>query len=909
LPTGCYTTLSESISSTPAPIGGTAAACIGTNTNLSDVTAFGAWSSSNNSIANVGSGTGIVTGMAAGTATITYELSALCLITRDVTVNPSPAAIAAGTGNVCVGSAITLTDATTGGTWNSSVPVIATIDPLTGVVTGRIASAVDITYTLPTGCKAATTLTVNPLATISGPANLCLGGASVLTGSITGGTWASSNTSIATIDVSTGIATGMSLGNAVISYTLPTGCLTTNTFTVSPPPYPISGTTHVCEGATTPLTATGGGGWYSSNTSVAAVGFGSGVVTGITAGTSIITYTMGTSCVSTAVVTVNPMPAAIGGPANVCRGAAITLSDAITGGSWSGSSSLVSVDTTTGSVSGLSAGGTTVTYTLPAGCYVTAPVTVNPITSIYGPSQVCVNATVTLLDTTGVGTGTWSTTGTSIATIDPTSGMVSGVSAGIATFTYSLPTTCFATTPVTVNPLPVIYTVTGGGSYCSGLGGMDVQLDGSVAGFNYQLYNGSTGVGTPMPGTGGLLDYGFMTAAGTYTVLATDTLTGCVNAMASSAPIIVIPSYVPSVTVTASTPTSICAGTFSTFSATASYGGSAPAFDWKVNGTSVGTSGASYGYTPSNGDVITVTLHTSAACTFPLTVSDTVTMTVNPFLLPAVTIASSLDSTRAEDTLCAGIPVSFNASVVNGGASPVVMWFKNGTHVATGSTYSLTPADGDVIYTKLHSNYPCTLADSVSSNYIAMRVYPEYIPVVTIDVTPGVNVAKGQADTFTAVATGAGPAPTYVWMVNHAVVPGATSSVFVRNNLNNKDSVTCVVKGTGLCGRVSFNSVEMNVSTTGIQQLSGVLDNIKLLPNPNSGSFHITGNLNGANKQQLAVEITNMLGQAVYNGKLNVQGGKLDEQISLDNSLANGMYMLKLSASDENKSFRFVIGR
>lgn len=902
LPTGCIATLNENISSTPAPITGSAHACIGTTTNLSDVTAFGAWASSDLTIANIGSGTGVVTGVAAGTTTITYELSPACLITEVVTVNPSPAAIT-GTTNVCAGSATTLSDASGGGTWSSAVPALASVNASTGVVAGIISSTVAISYTLPTGCQTSTTVTVNPLSGITGPANICLGSPTSLSGTITGGTWISSHPAVASIDTFAGTINGLTLGTSIISYTLPTGCLSTYTVTVSPPPYPITGTTHVCEGLTTTLSAAGGGGWFSSDITTATVGFGTGIVTGIVAGTATITYSLGTSCITTAVVTVNTSPAAIAGPGHVCVGAAITLSDATGVGSWSSSSSLVSVGSATGMVSGLTAGIANVTYTLPGACIATSSVTVDPISAVLGSAQVCAGSMITLSDaTTG---GSWSASTTSVATIDATTGILTGVAAGTTNITYSMPSGCWSSASVLVNPLPTTYTVIGGGSYCSGLTGVHVNLSFSDTGVKYQLYQGSVVFGSPLAGTGAGLDYGAITAAGTYTVAATDTITGCTTGMAGFATVTIIPSFVPSVTVTTSTSDTICNGTSTTFTAVPAHGGTTPGYTWKVNGITVGSTSSVYTYAPSNGDVVTVTLATSAACTFPLTVSDTVNMTVNPYYLPAVSIFGG----RVEDTLCGSNSVNLIAAPVNGGPSPVVRWYVNGSYITTSPTYSFTPTNGDVVYCKMHSSYMCLLADTVRSNSVAMRVYAVFIPTVTITASAGISVAPQQVDTFTAVALGAGPAPLYQWLLDGSPVPGATSSQWVRNNFHRGDSVTCVVRGTGICGHPSFNSLILDVTTTSVNNIAGIFDNVRLLPNPNNGSFNLEGFVSDLDVRKADVEITNMLGQVIYKSSLPVQNGSIDAYIQLSNNLANGMYMLRISTGDDNKTFRFVIGR
>src|SRR4029077_15145001 len=114
------------------------------------------------------------------------------------------------------------------------------------------------------------------------------------------------------------------------------GCTATTVVTVNPLPSAISGTATVCVGSTTTLSDAGGGTWTSSTSSVATVVSGTGVVTGVSSGTSTITYTLGTGCTTTTVVTVNPLPSAISGTATVCVGSTTTLSDA-GGGTWTSS--------------------------------------------------------------------------------------------------------------------------------------------------------------------------------------------------------------------------------------------------------------------------------------------------------------------------------------------------------------------------------------------------------------------------------------------------------------------------------------------------------------------------------------------------------------------------------------------
>ncbi|MFY7964296.1 MAG: Ig-like domain-containing protein, partial [Chitinophagaceae bacterium] len=139
---------------------------------------------------------------------------------------------------------------------------------------------------------------------------------------------------------------------------------------------------------TTPLAnATSGGTWKSVSTGVATIN-ASGVVTGVTAGTSIIRYTVtnGNGCtdsVSTT-VTVNALPivAPITGNTITAVTDQITLSNATSGGVWSSSNTAIATVSASGVVTGVMTGTVTVSYTVTnaSGCVTTVTyiVTINP---------------------------------------------------------------------------------------------------------------------------------------------------------------------------------------------------------------------------------------------------------------------------------------------------------------------------------------------------------------------------------------------------------------------------------------------------------------------------------------------------------------------------------------------------
>lgn len=93
---------------------------------------------------------------------------------------------------------------------------------------------------------------------------------------------------------------------------------------------------------------------------------------------------------------------------------------------------------------------------------------------------------------------------------------------------YSVNVLPFCATPST-------FSVSGGGSYCSGGTGATINLSGSETGVTYELYNNGVATGRTLPGGGSALTFSGVTVNGIYTVIATRTTGGCSATMASSA--------------------------------------------------------------------------------------------------------------------------------------------------------------------------------------------------------------------------------------------------------------------------------------------------------------------------------------------------------------------------------------
>lgn len=446
----------------------------------------------------------------ANTYTVTLTATNSCgsnAITKAVTVTNVPVQPAAisGTTSVEVGTTTTLSSATSGGTWSSSNPAIATIDA-SGLVTGIAVGSSTITYTVTNSCGTATRTTV---VTITAPISGGGGGCTIpvanftinnATQCLTGNAFTFTNTSTGTTPTYTwnfgdGSAT-VATTNATHSYTsasiysvslTATNSCGTNTVTKTvtvntapAQPAAISGTPSINIGATTSLSSTTlGGVWSSSNAAIAIVN-ASGVVTGVSAGTATITYKVTNACgfaTSTLLVTVNTncVPTSSTTNASICSGNTYTFNGTAyttagtytahltnSGGCDSSATLVLTVKSSTSSNTSVSICSTSLPYswnsnsynaagtyvvhlTNAAGCDSAATlilsVTTTPTTpaTISGASSVQVGNSTTLSSTTT--SGVWSSSNTAVATVS-NSGIVNGVSAGTATITYTVSNAC-----------------------------------------------------------------------------------------------------------------------------------------------------------------------------------------------------------------------------------------------------------------------------------------------------------------------------------------------------------------------------------------------------------------------------------------------------------------------------------
>lgn len=182
-------------------------------------------------------------------------------------------------------------------------------------------------------------------------------------------------------------------------------------------------------------------------------------------------------------------------------------------------------------------------------------------------------------------------------------------------------------------------------------------------------------------------------------------------------------SVTPSVTIVSNdSDNSICSGTNVTFTASPSDGGSAPSYQWKVNGVNAGTNSTSFSTsTLTNNAVVTVVMTANNTCqTSSTATSDGITTLVNSNVTPSVSIASN----DADNSICSGASVTFTASPTNGGAAPAYQWKVNGVNTGTNAaTYSTaTLSNNAVVTVVMTANNTCQTESTANGNTISIAV-------------------------------------------------------------------------------------------------------------------------------------------------------------------------------------------
>jgi gliding motility-associated-like protein/uncharacterized repeat protein (TIGR01451 family) len=542
--------------------------CAGNTCVIANTTSGGVWSTNNATAATVDA-TGKISAISEGYADITYTVTdatgcqATAITTMTVYARPTVTATAGSTG-ICAGGSVTWS-ATADNTlapysyqWSSS-PLAGgaiTNDQLQNTTAAPTTAGSSYTYIVTAvdarGCTssaATNVVTVHPppVAAISYPTDLCATGIVPVTQTgITGGAY--SGTVGLIVDAATGTIDlqNSSVGTHTVTYTFNDGqCTATTTADINIHGLPLiaatSGDAAVCEGQQIGLSnATAGGTWSSDNNAIATVD-AAGVVTGISAGSVAIVYTVTDNygCTSSAedTIIVNALPTATiaYGRAVYCfTGTADVIQTGITGGLFSATAGLV-IDAQTGTLDlGASAPGVyTVTYffknsTCSNSTTTTVTVEGKPfVAPVTGNNMICIDNLGATLSSATSG-GIWSSSDNNVLTVDA-AGHATGIAPGTAIVTYEVttPSGCSNTTDFTmiVPPLPT-FSASATPATCSNSSDGSIIVQSPGSGYQYAL-NGNWGTVNTFSNLNGgdysvqvMNDKGCVSAPDTITVVA-----------------------------------------------------------------------------------------------------------------------------------------------------------------------------------------------------------------------------------------------------------------------------------------------------------------------------------------------------------------------------------------------------
>ena len=863
--TSAVTTVNVNPLPSTTAILGTTALCVGTTTGLSTTSSNPTWSSSNAAVANV-SATGVVTGVASGTASITYSITNAngCSNTASttVTVSPLPTATIAAIGSTtfCQGANVTLlaANAPSGSTyvyqWGLNGAAI------TGAASNTYVASTpgnySVTITANNLCQATsanTTVTVNPLPVLlanTGASSICKGSTTTLANSTPGGTWSSSDNTIATINAGNGLITGVNPGivQLTYSYTNGNGCTsaTSTSFTVNSLPSAVittNGPTTFCQGGSVTLTASTGTTYlWSTGATTASI-----VIN--TSGNYDVTVTNANGCSSVSApiaVTVNPLPVAAitaNGPTTFCAGGSVTLV------ATTGSSYLWNNGQITQSITADVAGTYSATITTAAGCSAitnSITVTVNAlptaVVTANGPTTFCQGNNV-LLTASGGTSYLWSTGATTQSIVVST---IENIQVDVTNANGC--TSAAANTIVTVLPVTVA-TITANGPTAICLGS-NVTLSATAGtGLTYLWSNGVTTATTQNI---------TVNTSGVYAVTVTNT-SGC----SSTASQTVTVNVNPAITVTANGPTLFCQGGNVTLTAAG-----AATYLWNTGDfTSSITVSAAGSYfvvgTNANGcettsalTVVTVgSIPTVASITGANNVCESGTInlsssTINGTWTSANNFIATVSSTGVVTGLNAGT-TNISYTVTNGTCANTVTAVVNVLNnpvipiITPSGATTMCPGGTVILFASNGANYQWTSGQTTP--FISVNQSGNY--AVTVTNASGCSATSMPMNVFIGDNTN----PVIVPAANITIAPNlgceaigvnlgtpvATDNCSVASASNNAPAIYPLGLTT-----VTWTVVDGSGNTATATQLVNVVDNI--LPTINVGNITVVVNDNGS---------------------------------------------------------------
>jgi gliding motility-associated-like protein len=264
----------------------------------------------------------------------------------------------------------------------------------------------------------------------------------------------------------------------------------------------------------------------------------------------------------------------------------------------------------------------------------------------------------------------------------------------------------------------------------------------------------------------------------------------------------------------------ICYGDPVTYTAGSINGGTAPTYQWFINGIAVTgqTMNEFTSYTLNDSDLVSVQLISNEPCVSnSIATSNVIVQEVTIPLTAAVTI-----NTTQQFPACSGNPITFTSFVINGGTNPTYQWYVNGIVVAgaTNDTLILDSLNNnDIVTLNAYSGIDCIINQVAYSNSIIVTLIQSISPTVFVTSNDTV-ICEQQMVTFTAHVNGAGSSSINLyWYVNNSLIAVGPDTIFSYSNFTNQDSVTCQIVSSYVCvatTAITSNAINITVNANPI---------------------------------------------------------------------------------------------
>jgi PKD repeat protein len=459
----------------------------------------------------------------------------------------------------------------------------------------------------------------------------------------------------------------------------------------------------------------------------------------------------------------------------------------------------------------------------------------------------------------------WTINGSNVGTNSPTFSTSSINNNDVVACTLTSNATCATTTTVASTPITMSVTSTvtpaltisaGNTPSCSGspINFTSAPVNGGTAP-SYQWTVNGVNASTAANFTSSSLNSGDVVAC---TMISNSGCASPSNASSNTVTVNITPTVTPSIQIAAANTTSICEGSSITINSTPTNGGSSPSYNWLINGVSTGITGNSLTTSNvNNNDVISCVLTSNQACvTTPTSNSNPITITVNP--LPTVSLVSN-------SPVCEGENLTINGTVSSGAS--FAMSGPNGFSSTTANT----------IINAVSTSASGTYSVSVQSNGCSST---STIDAVVLPAPSTPTIAQNGHVMVSSSSTG------NQWYMNGNIITGATSQSYTA--LVNGAYTVVVTQGN--CSSTVSNSAIVNDMGISTNELNS--NEIKLYPNPNTGTFNLEVNL--PSNDEINYIIYDIVGKIVQSGKYKNEGTNFVRTISLPNT-SKGEYILQIS--------------